>query len=237
MNEHQCYYKSVKTGAIFHGLKSTHTWPPSSPECLLSGFNPQPLFCLSAIPTVGCWGFLEMISLLGANPLSDTSAQALFSERMSSWRLSASRPIPPIYFLPGAHIHSPNKTTYATYFKRGMWAVPCISLTHIRRARQTKVWEAAGHVSGQWLSRKWEVLLGKQHIACMFPRHSFGKIRYQANENVISFWSFIFPRMKVHLYFLFRSNFSEYSYSWLNRPRNPDIMNLLSFFVYWLLCK
>lgn len=44
--EHPCYYKSVKTGAVFHGLKGTHGWPPASPERLLAGFNPQPLFCL-----------------------------------------------------------------------------------------------------------------------------------------------------------------------------------------------
>lgn len=39
-SEHPCYYKSVKTGAIFHGLKSTHSCPPVSPECLLAGSSP-----------------------------------------------------------------------------------------------------------------------------------------------------------------------------------------------------
>lgn len=29
-SEHLCYYKSVKTEAIFHGLRSTHSWPPAS---------------------------------------------------------------------------------------------------------------------------------------------------------------------------------------------------------------
>lgn len=85
------YYTSVKTGAVFHVLKSVHGWPPLGPTCLLDGFNPQPLFGLWVKPTIWHRGFLEMMLLLDEPSLSEI------------FHSLTSVSIPLIYFLPGIH--------------------------------------------------------------------------------------------------------------------------------------